>query len=274
MKKYSADDFWFELTEGPSPDGIGFVRYNEVTCRKCGAKAKHLASGQSEDQLRKFFIRQNWEIGRTARHHVCPACAHKHNHSQTRAQTLRTELPPSNVIPLRPRVTLQQAWDKADKEERAEFLLALEASHGVILARPQARPTPGPNPPETTLYRIVEPGLTHFDYNEIITTSELLDAQNKYDSMSFKVKAVQLNPPAPPQSPSRKDIDDFLREVKEHAKQPHDPPADDSWQHGTHIDSMPVEAPQPPIEHPVALAAEDDDDLEVADWWKELSQQH
>lgn len=41
------------------------------------------------------------------------------------------------------------------------------------------------------------------------------------------------------------------------------------FQHGPHIDSMPVEAPLPKIEHPPEVVVEDDDD-EPADWWKEL----
>jgi hypothetical protein len=181
------------------------------------------------------------------------------------------------VIPLRPHITLQQAWDKADKEERAEFLLALEASEGLILARPQARPTPEPDPPTTTLYRVIDPGGTHFDCNEIITTSELLDAQQKYATDTLKIIAVDLSAPSQPQPvpsqpqpvPSKKDIDDFLREVKELAKPQ---PVDDGWQHGSHIDSMPIQPEPPPIEHPPVTVSKDDDD-DVADWWLELQKE-
>lgn len=159
MKKWRADDFWFELTEGSSPDGVGFVRYNEVTCRKCGAKAKHLASGQSADQLRKFFIRQNWEIGRSRFHHVCPECAHKHKLHRL-AEEIRTwerehrpepeahHAPPkpSNVVPLHPpqRVSLQDAWKQADENERAEFLLKLRDVNGPIFTDPREEFKPEP----------------------------------------------------------------------------------------------------------------------------------
>lgn len=187
--------------------------------------------------------------------------------------------PPSNVVQLRPGVpargALQHAWESANKEERAEFLLALETSEGVILARPQAAPMAKPEPPMTTLYRIIVPGLTHFDYNEIITTSELLAAQQKYASDSFKIKAVEL----------QKTVDDFLNEVKQPtAPKPlsdllHKPTPKplSEWQHGSNIDSMPIEAALPPIEHPPVEAIppsepppNEDDDDDAADWWKEL----
>lgn len=265
MKKFRDDDYWFELTEGPSPDGVGFVRYHQVTCRKCGTQSKARNTGQSVDQMYKFFQRQNWEIGRTRHHHVCPDCAHKHGHRRA-TEPPKPKPPPSNVVQLRPppRITLIEAWDRSSENERAEFLLTLEATHGLILARPARAPEPTPDPPETTLYRVIQPGLTHLDYNEIITTRELLAAQEKYGSNSFSVKAVKLEPKVPPVG------DDY--------PQPKEAPVDESWQHGTHIDSMPVQPQQPPIEHPPATAAAQDaaqdDDDDVADWWKEIQEKN
>ena len=140
MKKYRDTDFWFELTEGSAPSGLGFVRYYAVTCRKCGKQARHMASGQANDQLRKFFIRQNWEIGRATNLHLCPDCTVRHKHR------LRPEPPTSNLIPLLPpqhqRVTLQEAWKQANEIERAEFLLQLRDANGPIFTRdkPPAEP--------------------------------------------------------------------------------------------------------------------------------------
>lgn len=240
MKKYRADDFWFELIEGASPDGsMGFVRYNAITCRKCGANAKHLQAGQSEEQLRKLFIRQNWEIGRTRHHHVCPECAHKHNHRDT------TEHPPkpSNVVPLRPslpRVTLIEAWDRSSESERAEFLLALETTQGLILARPARAPVPTPNPPATALYRVIRQGLTHLDINEIITTAELLAAQEKYGSEGFDVKAIDIAKLEPSQE----------------------------WQHGPPVANTTTVVN--PESTPAVDEEEEDADDEPADWWIDL----
>lgn len=265
MKKWRADDFWFELTEGRSPDGgLGFVRYNTITCRKCGTKAQHLACGQSVDQLRKFFIRQNWEIGKSRFHHVCPECAHKHNHRRE----AEPKPAPSNVIPLHlPARTLIETWDRASNSERAEFLLALETTQGLILARPARAPVPTPDPAATTIYRVIQPGLTHLDYNELITTSELLAVQEKYGSDTFSVKAVDAAKLEAPQ----KMVDEFLRQVKEHKEEPKEAPVDDGWQqHGHHIDSLPVEETPPPIEHAPVVTAQDDDDDEPADWWQEI----
>lgn len=120
MKKYRDDDYWFELTEGPGPTGLGFVRYFRVTCRKCGKQAKHLANGQSNDQLRKFFIRQNWDIGRATNLHFCPDCATRNKHRPTESLP---EPAASNVFPLHPPqgISLQEAWDQANDAERTNF---------------------------------------------------------------------------------------------------------------------------------------------------------
>jgi hypothetical protein len=61
--------------------------------------------------------------------------------------------------------------------------------------------------------------------------------------------------PAPPAPPGRTEIDEFLRQVKEQRVNvpPPAPPPVMEQQHGSHIDSMPVEAPPPPIENPPAI---------------------
>lgn len=278
MKKYRADDFWFELTQGPSPDGVGFDRYHQVQCRKCGATNKIRSTGQAVDQLRKIFMNQNWEIGRTRHHHVCPECAHKYKHRPATEQPPK----PSNVVPLRPsqpRIMLIEAWDRSSESERAEFLLALESTQGLILARPARAPVPTPDPPATTLYRVIRPGVTHLDINEIVTTAELLAAQEKYGSEGFDVKAIdsaKLEPPPVQQPKPQKSVDDFLHEVKEHKHSAKPLVDDDYQQHGPHIDSMPIEPAQPPNAHPVAVAPPDNDDKEdddeIADWWKEIQE--
>lgn len=150
MKKYRTEDFWFELTKGPSPDGVGFVRYNSITCRKCGKCTKIHNTGQSVDQMRKFFIRQNWDIGRARNLHLCPDCAVRHKHRPTEPERPRLEPPASNVVPLRPppqRVTLQEAWEQASESERLAFLILLRRDHAEITPQSEFKPVP---PPDST----------------------------------------------------------------------------------------------------------------------------
>jgi hypothetical protein len=279
MRKWRADDFWFELVEGPSPDGIGFVRYHQVTCRKCKTQSKTRQMGQSNDHLRKFFIRQGWDVGRARNLHLCPECAHKHKDLRTKPQ------PQPNVVPLHPtppqpkRVTLKQTWEQASEAERAEFWGFLRAVYGhklitefgALIDKEWAwrQENAEPEPPAPLLFQVIAPGLTHFDYNEIITATELLLAQQKYGSDAFSVKACEPPDPEPP----KKTVDEFLHRVKEHGK----PKPMSEWQHGPHIDSMPVEAKLPPSEHPVAMPGVEttpppppDDDDEPADWWQEI----
>jgi len=151
MKKHNDNSFWFEIIEGVKPDGIGFDRYNRIVCRKCGKQAKHLNHGQSNEQMRKLFMRWHWKVGRAPNLHFCPECAtnnKKHERREVMQDGRRAghnDLPaPSevraNVVPFIPpapaRTTLQQAWDAADDTERNEFWHYLQRvcfEHGVQL---------------------------------------------------------------------------------------------------------------------------------------------
>lgn len=299
MKKIRDDDVWFEYVERPIA-GHGFVRFYRVSCRKCGKTQDIRNTGQANEVLKKYYLKNNWDIGRSKTLHLCPDCAHKKK--DRAADTLYEPVPealPSNVVQLRPPPlpALQVAWQRASKEERADFLLWLESAQGLILAHTAPTPAsvPTPDPPGTALYRIIQPGLTHLNFNEIITTSQLLALQAQYISATgveaFSIRAVdklaeptKSEPTEPPSATSM--IDEFLDAAKEHAKEYESAPiskvppiGDDYPQRGTHIDSMPIQPMQPPIEHPVAVTepvpvptpepAQDDDD-DTADWWKEI----
>jgi hypothetical protein len=132
MKKYRAEDYWFEITSGPSIDGHA-IRYYVIHCRRCDRMASHKASGLSNDGLRKFFVRDGWTIGRSQYGHICPECLHKrerdiakHNEDLVFQQAAAREAldlnePPSRVAQMR---TL---WDQCNRREREEFVFWTES---------------------------------------------------------------------------------------------------------------------------------------------------
>jgi hypothetical protein len=121
MRKYAADDFWFEITHGPSPGDGGTVRYYIVTCRKCRRQSKYHATDLSNDALRKVFIRQGWMLGKTRNRHLCPDCSKRHAPQPKVEPAVVIEIP-SPQVSAPPQVSrLESLWDQSSEDERVEF---------------------------------------------------------------------------------------------------------------------------------------------------------
>src|SRR5215510_13692410 len=115
MRRYRAEDFWYEISHAPGPDGR-VVRWYTISCRRCSNKLAHHANDLADSGLKKFFQHHGWEIGKARNQHLCAACngRNKKKHQQ--------QEPVAEVIPLRPQLNqLEAAWAAATEEQRNIF---------------------------------------------------------------------------------------------------------------------------------------------------------
>jgi hypothetical protein len=270
---------WYTITQRPLTTGA-IKRVYVIACSKCGRQAEQHAGMVTDDMRRKGFQRDGWEIGRWKNLHVCPECAGNAPPPKVEVaieepalpepvapKTWMDELPKLQVawtmsyedehqafiawlrttygdryFPAEaPPADLLEVWSQADDEERAKLLLRLRDRHGPVFFDTRRSP--------------------HVEARPTLDIPPTIE---------------QVEPTPSPEAPAKM-VDEFLRQVKEAAKTPQ---VDDSWpQRGTHIDSMPVQAPLPPIENPPAVEqletpgepiAEADDDEGAEDWYVEL----
>src|SRR5262245_60319423 len=110
---------WFAITTGPSADGKKAARYYVITCHRCGRQASYHATGLANDGLRKYFIRQKWDVGHSATQHVCPECINK--------PRLRVEEHPepmhvvSDLLPSSAFDRLCSVWKDCNEKQQREF---------------------------------------------------------------------------------------------------------------------------------------------------------
>jgi hypothetical protein len=274
MQRFRPDDFWFELVSLPDPGG-GYSRFHRITCRKCQKENATRHNGVGEPVLRKMFQRQGWYIGRNRGAHLCPDCQKKQPQPEPQPETHKAASETGSTATGENFNPINNAWLRASDEDRLEFVYLYKSDiDGVfgpttspsksgstpILDLLQAwercnkddqelflRTTPsteqspewqtGQPLPPPLLYKITEPGLTPFDWHEIITANELQKAWEKYGEDAFTAKPFYGS--LPPESP---------------------------------VQSPPVENSEPvsePVREYVSEPADDDD--EPADWWKELT---
>jgi hypothetical protein len=121
------------------------------------------------------------------------------------------------------------AWERCNRDERGKFLQELLEKSEMTLR-------------QVSLYQVTEPGLTGFDYNEVITEHELRAAFEKYGEDNFTVERFKGPLPARPPPP---------------------------------VETVIAEPISKPVSEPVReyVSEPADDDDEPADWWKELTGQ-
>lgn len=107
---------WYEMTSRPDPSGR-VLRYYEIRCKSCGGVASYHASGLTDDQLKKFFIRKKWHVGKSPNQHLCPTCS-------TGEPRPKVERSPPPVPPPPPPWgwELNAAWERANGGQRLAFM--------------------------------------------------------------------------------------------------------------------------------------------------------
>lgn len=109
MKKFRADDYWFDISSGGGVNGRA-VRYYSVRCKKCGAVSQYHATMLSDPALRKHFSKQGWDIGKHRHAHLCPECCVRRK-------------PPQDEPKPKPPPRIDQIWDSMNEDQRAEFIV-------------------------------------------------------------------------------------------------------------------------------------------------------
>ena len=261
---------FYTITQRPLSTG-SVKRVYIITCSKCGRQGEQHAGQLTDDMRRKQFQRDGWDVGKWKNLHICPQCAGNVPAPEIEAEEPEPVLPeptlPKSWLDDLPK--LQQAWNLTYEDEHLAFIAWLRNTYGDrYVPTPASSPTP-------TLQELLEASSDE----QRIEFWRWLRNNYTYSAITGLTRRYSTSPlldlPVPvPTKPatSREEIDEFLRQMKEGAKTP---PADDSWQHGTHIDSMPVEAPMPPIENPPAVEqvetpADPDNDEGAEDWYVEL----
>lgn len=113
MRKYDDSKYWYAITTAPDAGGRQ-MRYYAISCSRCGRQASCHAASLADDKLRKIFIRDGWDLGKSQKHHRCPECKYK---PRTRVETIAEPPPAPKLSPL------EAAWQAASKAERDAFLL-------------------------------------------------------------------------------------------------------------------------------------------------------
>jgi hypothetical protein len=132
MKRYREEELFYELTSVPDAAGR-FVRYYAVTCRKCKARASYHAACITNDALRKIFQRRKWDIGRTVKQNLCPACSgnapgqiaepERHQHYPPEPATPAPAMPAAATEYSNP---IGAAWNMASNADRVDFIHGLQ----------------------------------------------------------------------------------------------------------------------------------------------------
>jgi hypothetical protein len=251
-------DRWYTITQRVLSTG-GVKRVYIVTCNKCGRQGEQHASQLTDDARRKWFQREGWELGKWKNLHVCPQCA-----GNAPPPVVEVEEPEPNLPePSTPKSwtddlpKLQAAWTLSYEDEHLAFIEWLRTTYGnrYIPATPAAAPP------------------TLMESWHAASTAERSELWHLFQGWAAEANKRLMVVDLPAKTTSREEIDEFLRRMKEGASTP---PIDDSWQHGPHIDSMPVEAPLPPINNPPTVEPVEepvtDDNEGAEDWYVELMQ--
>jgi hypothetical protein len=231
-------DRWYTITQRVLSTGA-VKRVYIVTCFKCGRQGEQHAGMVTDEIRRKGFQRLGWELGKWKNLHVCPQCA-----SNAPPPAAEIEEPePALPEPPTPRSwtddlpKLQVAWSLSYEDEHLAFIEWLRTTYGDRYIPRSAPPASPPTLIET--------------WNAASTAerNELWQVFQGWAADVNKQLVVVTLPTKPPVE----------------------------WQHGPHIDSMPVETPMPPIENPptVETVETDDeasDDEGAEDWYRELMQ--
>lgn len=223
MKRHDEGDFWYEISQMPDPIAKGvWVRKYSIKCRYCGREASCGANGMSNEHMRKAFTRQGWDIGNRKTRHKCPDCMKRSHVERVEAPARAPEpapasAPPDNVVPFpiaqsdlfclfchrrADQVQLKSSADASICYECVE-VFSLEIAEERFKPRVTTPPVINreeaeafvaavkaeESPRLVTFYKVLEPGLTGLDWDEIITEDELLRAQEKYGRDAFTVIA-------------------------------------------------------------------------------------
>jgi hypothetical protein len=152
---------WYDMVSRPNEAGH-VVRYYEIQCRVCGETDLHHASGLTEDQLRKWFIRRGWDIGKRCNKHYCVDCA------------APSKLP--LTLPLKPFLSSRL-------RTRDKFSKKLQALPGKIAT--EFKPTP-PAPPAPIV-------------SDIQVIAVTVPKEPKHKKPPPPVRSMPVNPPVPMQ---------------------------------------------------------------------------
>jgi hypothetical protein len=64
---------WCEITQAYDSNLRRAIRLYRVRCR-CGAESSYHATGMSDEQLKKVFMRRKWDLAKHNGNHRCPDC--------------------------------------------------------------------------------------------------------------------------------------------------------------------------------------------------------
>jgi hypothetical protein len=118
VSSHSHREFWFDLGTAPDPTTGRPVRAQIIHCRLCDQQASMHAHGMSIERQKKAFVRRGWQIGRSKNAHLCPDCIESPAATAAAKVSLLDQL--------------HEFWSRADRLERLEFLLIINAQENLI----------------------------------------------------------------------------------------------------------------------------------------------